>query len=186
MSALFLAYATKEFSQYKSLGDKAIAQIPDEGLFWQYNPESNSIAMIVQHLSGNMLSRWSDIFSSDGEKAWRNRDKEFEPVINTREELEAAWTTGWNQLFDTLQSLTADDLERIIFIRNEPHSVMEAILRQVGHYPSHVGQIIYVGKMFLNSEWKSLSIPRNGSEEFNREKTASGNPGKDYVSIFKP
>ena len=107
-------------------------------------------------------------------------------MINTREELEAAWTTGWNQLFDTLQDLTAEDLERIIYIRHEPHSVMEAILRQVGHYPSHIGQILYVGKMFLNSEWKSLSIPRNGSEEFNREKTANANPGNDYVSIFKP
>lgn len=169
MSASFLAYATKEFSRYKTLGEKAIAQVPDEGLFWQYNPESNSIAMIVQHLSGNMLSRWSDIFSTDGEKSWRDRDKEFEPVISTREELEAAWARGWDQLFDTLNTLNAEDLERIIYIRNEPHTVTEAIMRQVAHYPSHVGQILYVGKMFLNSEWVSLSIPRNGSADFNRQ-----------------
>jgi hypothetical protein len=178
MSASFLAYATKEFNRYKSLGDKAIAQIPDEGLFWQYNPESNSIAMIVQHLSGNMLSRWSDIFNSDGEKAWRNRDKEFKQVINTREELEAAWAKGWDQLFETLNTLTEVDLERIIYIRNEPHTVMEAIMRQVGHYPSHVGQIIYVGKMFLNSGWESLSIPRNGSDEFNRKMMSDGETGR--------
>lgn len=177
MSASFLAYATKEFNRYKTLGEKAIAQVPDEGLFWQYNPESNSIAMIVQHLSGNMLSRWSDIFSTDGEKAWRNRDREFEPVISTREELEAAWTKGWDQLFDTLNALTAEDLERIIQIRNEPHSVMEAVLRQLGHYPSHVGQILYVGKMFLNSGWESLSIPRNGSTEFNRQMMSDGDQG---------
>jgi Protein of unknown function (DUF1572) len=178
MSASFLAYAIKEFNRYKSLGDKAIAQIPDEGLFWQYNPESNSIAMIVQHLSGNMLSRWSDIFSTDGEKPWRNRDKEFESVISSREELEAAWAKGWDQLFSTLNTLTAVDLERIIHIRNEPHTVMEAIMRQLGHYPSHVGQILYVGKMFLNSGWESLSIPRNRSDEFNRKMMSEGDAGR--------
>lgn len=175
MSASFLAYATKEFNRFKTLGEKAIAQLPDEGLFWQYNTESNSIAMIVQHLSGNMLSRWSDIFSSDGEKAWRNRDKEFEAVIQTREELEEAWAKGWNQLLMTLAALTDEDLQRIIHIRNEPHTVMEAIMRQVGHYASHVGQILYVGKMFLNSGWQSLSIPRNGSEDFNRQMMSDGN-----------
>jgi hypothetical protein len=178
MSATFLAYAAKEFNRYRLLGEKAIAQVPDEGLFWQYNPESNSIAMIVQHLSGNMLSRWSDIFNTDGEKAWRNRDQEFERVIQTRVELEAAWAKGWDQLFETLHSLQEDDLARIIHIRNEPHTVMEAILRQIGHYPSHVGQILYVGKMFLNDGWNSLSIPRNGSAEFNRKMMTGGDEEK--------
>lgn len=177
MSATFLVYATKEFNRYRSLGEQAIAQLPDEGLFWQYNAESNSIAMIVQHLSGNMLSRWSDIFNSDGEKPWRERDKEFENIIQTRAELEAAWTKGWEKLLDTLKGLTDDDLERVIYIRSEPHTVMEAIMRQAGHYPSHVGQILYVGKMFLNTGWTSLSIPRNGSAQFNDQMMAGGKPG---------
>lgn len=178
MSATFLAYAIKEFNRYRSLGEKAIAQLPEEGLFWQYNAESNSIAMIVQHLSGNMLSRWSDIFNTDGEKEWRNRDQEFEPVTRTRAELESAWAKGWEQLFHTLQTLSDADLERIIHIRNEPHTVMEAIMRQVGHYASHVGQILYVGKMFLNTGWTSLSIPRNGSAAFNQQMMKGGEPGR--------
>ena len=178
MSATFLASANKEFKRYRSLGEKAIAQLPDEGLFWQYNAESNSIAMIVQHLSGNMLSRWSDIFNTDGEKEWRNRDREFEPVVQTRTELETAWEKGWEQLFDTLNSLTEADLERIISIRQEPHTVVEAVLRQIGHYASHVGQILYVGKMYLNNRWRSLSIPRNGSNAFNQQMMKGGDTGK--------
>lgn len=165
----FLSSAVKEFQRYKSLGEKAMAQIPDDKLFWQYNEESNSIATIIKHLAGNMLSRWTDIFNSDGEKEWRNRDEEFENDITSREELMALWIKGWQQLFETLGSLQESDLARVIYIRAEAHTVIEAINRQLAHYPYHVGQIVFIGKMIANSSWTSLSIPRKGSEDFNRK-----------------
>lgn len=167
MSASFLPAAIKEFNRYRALGEKAMQQLPDEVLFWQFNEESNSIAMIVQHLSGNMVSRWSDIFTSDGEKPWRNRDAEFEQILHTRAEVMAAWDKGWTKLMDTLESLNDQDLEKKVFIRQEAHTVTEAILRQLSHYPSHIGQILYIGKMAMNRDWKSLSIPRHGSDAFN-------------------
>ena len=145
---------------YKSLGEKAIAQIEDEKLFWQYNNDSNSIANIVKHLSGNMISRWTDFLTTDGEKEWRNRDGEFENDIKTRAEVIAIWDKGWDRLFKTLSELNPEDLEKIIYIRNEAHTVMEAINRQLAHYPYHVGQIVYIAKMAKNSDWESLSIPK--------------------------
>ena len=141
----------------------------DDMLFWQYNPESNSVAIIVKHLAGNMLSRWTDIFNSDGEKEWRNRDAEFVNNISSREDLMAVWQKGWNCLFDTLSSLQESDLQKTIYIRNEPHTVIDAINRQLTHYASHIGQIVYIGKMVNNENWKSLSIPRNRSADFNNE-----------------
>ena len=166
----YLKSMNRQFLFYKSLGEKAMAQIPDEKLFWQLNEESNSIATIVKHLSGNMISRWTDFFTSDGEKEWRNRDGEFVSDLKTREEVIALWDKGWDRLFKTLDEIRPDDLEKIIYIRNEGHTVMEAINRQLAHYPYHVGQIVYVAKMIKSSDWESLSIPRNKSDEYNSGK----------------
>ena len=177
MSASFLPGVIKEFMRYKELGEKAMSQLPESKLFWQYNEESNSIATIVKHMSGNMLSRWTDIFNSDGEKEWRMRDQEFVNDIATRDDLMKIWNKGWDKVFETINSLNDEDLERIIYIRGEAHTVTEAILRQVAHYPHHVGQILFIGKMILNQEWHSLSIPRNKSAEFN-VKTFSDSKGQ--------
>jgi hypothetical protein len=174
MNSSYLSSVISQFSLYRTLGEKAMGQMKDEMLFWQFNPESNSIATIVKHLVGNMLSRWTDIFNTDGEKEWRNRDAEFLNDIDSRDELMALWSSGWDQLFETLNSLQESDLEKTIYIRNEAHTVMHAINRQLAHYSSHVGQIIYIGKMVCNEEWKSLSIPRNRSDEFNQEKFSKG------------
>jgi hypothetical protein len=165
MSSSYLESVKKQFSLYRSLGEKAINQIDEEKLFWQYNEESNSIAIIVQHLNGNMLSRWTHFLAEDGEKEWRNRDTEFEKVIKTKEELLTKWNAGWDCLFAALNSLSNEDLNTIIYIRKEPLSVMDAINRQLAHYSSHVGQIIYVGKMLLNDRWVSLSIPKKKSRK---------------------
>lgn len=169
MSNNYLDSVKKQFSYYKMLGEKAIDQLPDDKLFWQCNEESNSVASIVKHLSGNMLSRWTDFLTTDGEKDWRNRDEEFENDMQTRDAVLDKWNSGWNCLFNALNSLTQDDLKKEIFIRNEPHMVIEAINRQLAHYPYHVGQIVFIGKMICGSNWKSLSVPKRKSQEFNAE-----------------
>lgn len=140
---------------------------------WQYNEASNSIAVIVQHLWGNMLSRWTNFLTEDGEKDWRDRDTEFETVIKSKDELLAKWNEGWQCLFNALDSLKEEDLSKTIYIRKEPHKVADAINRQLAHYSHHLGQIVYVGKMQLNEKWKSLSIPKGNSTQFN-EKMMSG------------
>ncbi|AQX06393.1 hypothetical protein ATB99_08795 [Elizabethkingia meningoseptica] len=165
----YLLSIKKQFAYYKALAEKTFDQLTEEQLFWQYNAESNSIAIIVKHLAGNMISRWTDIFTSDGEKEWRNRDGEFENDFNTKEELIEYWNKGWNVFLTTLESLTNDDLEKIIYIRNQGHTVMEALNRQLAHYPYHVGQIVYIGKMVCDENWKSLSIPRNASGSYNQD-----------------
>lgn len=170
MEKEYLESAIKQFEYYKLVGEKAMEQLPDEKLFWQYNAESNSIGTIVKHLWGNMLSRWTDLLTSDGEKDWRDRDAEFENDINTKEELLAKWNEGWRCLLDSLNQLTEADLQKIIYIRNQGHTVMEAINRQLAHYPYHVGQIVYIAKMVADSDWKSMTIPRGSSKSFNNEK----------------
>jgi hypothetical protein len=156
----YLESVKKQFSLYRSLGEKAISQVDDEKLFWQYNPESNSIAIIVHHLWGNMLSRWTNFLTEDGEKTSRDRDSEFEDVIKTKAALLEKWNVGWECLFTALNSIHPEDLDKTIYIRKEPLTVMDAINRQLAHYSSHVGQIIFLGKMILNDDWVSLSIPR--------------------------
>jgi hypothetical protein len=170
MYTTYLSSAVAQFNAYRTLGEKAMAQMQDDTLFWQYNPESNSVAIIVKHLAGNMVSRWTDIFNTDGEKEWRDRDAEFVNSISSREDLMAVWEKGWNCLFDALNSLQESDLQKTIYIRNEPHSVMDAINRQLTHYASHIGQIIYIGKMVNSENWTSLSIPRNRSADFNNDR----------------
>lgn len=164
----YLQSVKKQFSYYKALAEKTFAQLTEEQLFWQYNEESNSIAVIAKHLTGNMLSRWTDIFNTDGEKEWRNRDAEFENDFQSKTELLGFWDKGWNVFQTTLESLTDEDLEKIIYIRNQGHTVLEAINRQLAHYPYHVGQIVFIGKMICNQDWESLSIPRNTSANYNQ------------------
>ncbi|MEP6627788.1 MAG: DUF1572 family protein [Ginsengibacter sp.] len=156
----YLESVKKQFSLYRSLGEKAISQVDDDKLFWQYNPESNSIAIIVHHLWGNMLSRWTNFLTEDGEKTSRDRDSEFEDVIKSKADLLEKWNAGWECLFTALSSMHPEDLDKTVYIRKEPLTVMDAINRQLAHYASHVGQIIFLGKMILNDRWVSLSIPR--------------------------
>ncbi len=154
------------FRYYKKLGERAMAQTPDEGLFASLDPESNSIAIIVKHLAGNMKSRWTDFLTSDGEKADRNRDTEFENPPATREEVMALWEKGWALVFAALEPLTDADLARSVPIRGEPHSVTQAIHRQMAHYAYHVGQIVYIARHYAGEHWQSLSVPRGKSEQF--------------------
>lgn len=156
----YLESVKKQFNLYRSLGEKTIGQVDDDKLFWQYNSESNSIAIIVHHLWGNMLSRWTNFLTEDGEKESRNRDAEFEDVIKSKDELMLKWNTGWDCFFKALDSLNPEDLDKTIYIRKEPLTVMDAINRQLAHYSAHVGQIIFLGKMILDNRWVSLSIPR--------------------------
>jgi hypothetical protein len=170
MNQDYLESIKKQFLYYKLLGEKTFEQLSEEKLFFKYNDDSNSIAIIVKHLHGNMMSRWTNFLSSDGEKEWRNRDREFEQKTETKESVLALWNEGWNCLFNTLNVLTEEDFLKTIYIRNQGHSVMEAINRQLAHYPYHVGQIVFIGKMFSDNKWNSLSIPKNGSKEYNTEK----------------
>jgi hypothetical protein len=156
------------FHFYKKLAEGAIDQVTDDQLFATLDEEMNSIAIIVKHMAGNMRSRWTDFLTSDGEKPDRNRDTEFIGPPNTRADLMRLWNDGWQRVFDALEPLSDSDLERKVTIRDEPHSVMQAINRQLGHYAYHTGQVVFLAKHFKASEWKSLSVPRNKSAEFNR------------------
>jgi uncharacterized protein DUF1572 len=157
------------FRYYKKLAERAMAQCPDEGLFATLDADSNSIAIIVKHMAGNMRSRWTDFLTTDGEKPDRNRDTEFEDPPKTRAELLELWERGWKYLFDALEPLTDADMTRTVTIRTEPHSVMQAINRQVAHYSHHIGQIVFAAKHFTakaTGQWNSLSIPRGQSKQF--------------------
>jgi hypothetical protein len=161
------------FRQYKGLAERAMEQTTDEQLFATLDPESNSIAIIVKHLAGNMRSRWTDFLTTDGEKPDRGRDLEFIDPPPTLRDLLKAWEDGWKRLFETLESLSEEDLKRTITIRGEAHSVMQAVNRQVAHYGLHVGQIVLLAKHFAGKEWQPVSVPRGQSVEFNRQ-VASG------------
>ena len=167
-----------EFRRYKSLGEAAIAQVTDDQLTQALDAESNSIAIVVKHLAGNMRSRWTDFLTSDGEKPDRNRDTEFESAPATRDDLLQLWESGWHCVFSALEPLQEVDLARTVYIRGEAHSVAQAILRQVAHYAHHVGQIVFLAKHFRSAHWKSLSIPRGKSTEFNSKVfgTETGKP----------
>lgn len=157
------------FRSWKSLADKAMAQVKDEEFHRAIDPEANSIAIIIKHMAGNMRSRWQDFLTTDGEKPDRHRDTEFEMAEQlTRQQLMEMWERGWKYLFDALEPLSEADLQRTVFIRGEPHSVMQAINRQVAHYANHIGQIIFLAKHFRSDEWKSVTIPRGKSDEFLR------------------
>ena len=156
------------FRYYKNLAERAIAQVTDEQLQAVLDREMNSIAVIVKHMAGNMRSRWTDFLTSDGEKPDRDRDSEFVDPPLTREALLSMWEQGWQSLFGALEPLSEEDMSRTVTIRGEPHSVMQAINRQIAHYSYHCGQIVMLAKHFKHDEWKSLSVPRKQSAEFNR------------------
>jgi uncharacterized damage-inducible protein DinB len=160
------------FRYYKNLGERALAQCPDEGLFRALDSQSNSIAIVVKHIAGNMRSRWTDFLTSDGEKPDRHRDTEFEAPARTRGEMLEQWNAGWNSLFNALEALAESDVTKTVTIRSEPHSVMQAINRQIAHYSYHVGQIVFLAKHFGCEEWSSLTIPRNKSAAFNTDVTS--------------
>jgi hypothetical protein len=165
----YLEGILKQFEYYKSLADKAVAQIADECLFSQINENSNSIAIIMKHMSGNMHSRWTDFLTSDGEKSWRNRDDEFINSFNSKSALLIYWEAGWALLFETIKALKPNDLDKIVFIRNQGHTVNEAINRQLAHYAYHVGQIVLLAKIYA-TEWKTLSIAKGDSKNYNNDK----------------
>ncbi len=165
----FLISSIKLFQYYKSLADKSIQRLNDNQLLFTPNKESNSAAVIIKHIAGNMLSRWTDFLTSDGEKTWRNRDEEFVIEQFNKEALIAYWEKGWSCLFDTLNSLNIEDLNKTVYIRNEGYTVTEAIQRQTAHYAYHIGQIVFIAKM-QSEQWESLSIPRHQSASYNNDK----------------
>lgn len=177
----YLESIKKQFLYYKTLGEKAMEQLEDDQLFFAVNDDTNSIALIIKHLSGNMLSRWTEFLTSDGEKEWRNRDGEFEETIHSKEELLTIWNQGWDCLFNAINGLQPEQLETIIYIRNEGHTVIEAINRQLAHYPYHIGQIVFYAKMLKKTEWNSLSIPKNKSNNYNSAKFAKEKSIKNFT-----
>ncbi|HNP77591.1 MAG: DUF1572 family protein [Cyclobacteriaceae bacterium] len=185
VSVNFLESSGKLFRYYKSLGEKAIAQLTDKQINARPNAASNSIAHIVHHLSGNMLSRFTDFLTADGEKSWRNREAEFAEGYATKAELLAAWEKGWACLFTALDSLQPADLSRIIYIRNEGQTVLEAIQRQLAHYPHHVGQILYQAKALVGDDFRSLSIARGATEQFNKDKFSQEKTRKHFTDGMK-
>ncbi|MCH9659682.1 MAG: DUF1572 domain-containing protein [Bacteroidetes bacterium] len=185
MDQNYLSSIKKQFEYYKSLGERTFVQLEDSELFWQYNDASNSIAIIVNHLYGNMKSRWTDFLTSDGEKEWRNRDLEFETVIKTREELLLKWNEGWVCLFGALDTINEDNFNAEVYIRNQAHTIVEAVNRQCAHYAYHIGQLVYVGRMIKGSDWESLTIPKGKSSHFNTTKFAKGKHGGHFTDDIK-
>ncbi|WP_281635852.1 DUF1572 family protein [Flavobacterium marginilacus] len=177
----YLESVKKQFLYYKMLGEKAMEQLEPEQLFVSVNEDTNSIAVIVKHLAGNMLSRWTDFLTTDGEKETRNRDGEFENDLQTKEQVLTEWNTGWDCFLGALDSLQPEQLSEIIYIRNEGHTVIEAINRQLAHYPYHIGQIVFYAKQLKKDEWNSLSIPKNKSANYNADKFAQEKSIKNFT-----
>ncbi|MGH9940008.1 MAG: DUF1572 family protein [Blastocatellia bacterium] len=166
----YLENVVSEFRHLKKLGDRAMEQLDDEQFFVTLDPESNSVAIIVKHLAGNMRSRWMDFLTSDGEKPDRRRDQEFVvDTVATRAEVIEWWERGWKYVFDAIEPLRPEDVTRTVTIRHEPHTIVQAINRQLGHYATHVGQIVFLAKHLKSTEWKTLSVPRGQSEQFNQK-----------------
>ena len=180
----FLESARKQFEYYRMLGEKALEQVPDDKLNWQCNAESNSITVIIKHLHGNMLSRFTDFLQTDGEKPWRDRDEEFRESHLTRKELHELWQAGWDCLFDAVNGLTEDDLAKTVYIRNMGHTVTEALNRQLAHYPYHVGQIVFLSRMIVGQGWQSLSIPRESSAAYNAEKFSQPKRNEHFTDEY--
>jgi hypothetical protein len=165
----YLDSVIKRFKEYRQLGEKTFAQLNDQEMHFQPNEASNSIAVVIQHLHGNMLSRWTNFLTEDGEKDWRQRDDEFEIHSFTKQELIEKWNKGWEVFLETLESLAGNDLLSTITIRSQPLIVVDAINRQLAHYSYHVGQIVYLGRWIKQTDWKSLSIPKGSSIQYNQE-----------------
>ncbi len=185
MKLEYLNSIINQFEYYKSIGEKTFDQLDEKDFFWQFNNESNSISIIVNHLSGNIKSRWTDFLNSDGEKEWRNRDFEFESIIRSKEELLSKWDYGWKCLFEALNSINEQNFDTEIYIRNQSHSIIEAINRQFAHYSYHIGQIVYIGRMIKGDKWISLTIPKGKSSDFNNEKFSRGKHGGHFTDDIK-
>ncbi len=166
----YLTSIRAQFQYYKHLAEQALEQVPDESLNWSPTEESNSLTVIINHLSGNMLSRFTDFLTSDGEKPWRDREKEFEIKDCSRQHLLSHWDKGWSVLFHALDALSPDDLSTLVYIRHQGHTVLEALNRQLAHYAYHVGQMVFLSRMIAGDQWRSLSIPRGQSATYNQEK----------------
>ena len=164
----YLSTTIKRLKYYKQLGDQTFDQLNEQDFHWQPSSESNSIAVIIQHVAGNMLSRWTNFLTEDGEKEWRRRDDEFEIHNYSKQQLLETWNEGWKCFIDALGSLTTDDLLKTIYIRKEPLTAIDAINRQLAHYPYHIGQIVYIGRLVKNENWKNLSIPKGRSQQYNQ------------------
>ena len=180
------ADAVLSFRNCKKMAERALEQVSDDEFFALIDPEANSIAVIVKHVAGNLNSRWRNFLTSDGEKPDRNRDTEFELIDDSRETLMQFWESGWQTLFDNVEPLNAEDFSKTITIRGEPHSIVEAMNRQLTHYAYHVGQIVLLAKHFRSANWKTLSVPKNKSAEFNHflaEKQAAGEPKTDRLDV---
>ncbi|MFT7612053.1 MAG: hypothetical protein ACI9J3_001002 [Parvicellaceae bacterium] len=174
----------KQFKYYQLLGGKTIEGLNEDQLLLKPESESNSIANLVHHISGNMLSRWSDFQKSDGEKEWRNRDQEFEDILLTKIQINEAWDNGWKCLFLALEKLSDEDLSKAVYIRSKEHTILEAINRQLAHYSYHIGQIVFIGKMRLNEDWTTLSIPKGKSAIYNSEQNALGKRKEHFTDQF--
>jgi hypothetical protein len=196
MQSDYLKSAKQQFQYYKLLGDKTIAQLTDEELFWQYNNASNSIAIMVKHLWGNMMSRWTDFLITDGEKDFRRRDEEFElnpvdPCLegvdkneHERATILSKWEEGWVCLFSALDSINEENFNTTIYIRNQGHIIPEAVNRQMMHYAYHIGQMVYVGRMIKGNDWQSLSIPKGNSKSYNAEKFAQEKGKRHFTDEY--
>ncbi len=167
----FIESALFEFHKYKTLGDKTFEQLHEEDIHWKYRDSDNSIVIIVKHMVGNMTSRWTNFLTEDGEKTWRNRETEFEGTYSSKSKMIQAWEKGWHCLFGSLELINSDNFDSEIKIRNEAHTIFEAIHRQLTHYANHVGQLVFIGKMIKGNKWISLSIPKGKSADFNNKKS---------------
>jgi uncharacterized damage-inducible protein DinB len=170
MATSYLTSTVKQFKYYKSLGDKTIAQLSFEELKFEFGKNSNSINIIIKHIVGNMLSRWTNFLTEDGEKEWRKRDEEFVDTFSSKDDLIDAWDKGWDCLFNAIQPLSNADLNKVVYIRNQGHTVTEAINRQMMHYAYHIGQIVFLGKLAKGVNWESLSIAKGKSKAYNTDK----------------
>lgn len=178
---IYLESVKKQMLYYKTIAEKAMEQLSEEQLFVSVNEDTNSIANIVKHMSGNMISRWTDFLTSDGEKPWRERDTEFESFKTSKKDLLEIWNKGWECFFNAINSLEPEQLSQIIYIRNEGQTALDAINRQLAHYPYHIGQIVFYAKMLKKGDWDSLSIPKNKSNEYNSDKFSKDKSVKHFT-----
>lgn len=177
----YLENIRKLFRYYKDLGDQSLERLSEEEIHFRFEANSNNVAAITKHIAGNMLSRWTDFLNSDGEKEWRNRETEFVDDFKSKADVLAYWEKGWNCLFQAIDPLTIEDLEKVAYIRNEGHSVLEAINRQLAHYSYHIGQLVLISKAIKGSEWQSLSIPKGQSSSFNAQKFKKDKSRKNFI-----
>ncbi len=178
---IYLESIKKQMLYYKTIAEKAMEQLSEEQLFIAVNEDTNSIGNIVKHMSGNMISRWTDFLTSDGEKPWRERDNEFESFTTSKADLLEIWNKGWKCFFNAIDSLEPNQLSQIIYIRNEGQTALDAINRQLAHYPYHIGQIVFYAKMLKKDDWDSLSIPKNKSNEYNSDKFSKDKSVKHFT-----